>query len=146
MKYDGVFDKFSGEGFIKTSRGGSKNLSAQQRVVLNRKGNELLNKGDLETAKRIFITTGYSDGLIRIGNHYMSKNEPVEALQMYWLAPDRRRSGALIERMAGIIQKWLREEELLLPLPAQYLERCKKYRFRSIYNHPHNHNCNNRSD
>jgi hypothetical protein len=111
MKYDGLFDKFSGEGFIKTSRGGRKGLSAQQKVVLNRKGNELLNRGDLETAKRIFITTGYSDGLIRVGNQYLSKNEPVEALKMYWLAPDKRRSGDLIERMAGIIQKWLREEE-----------------------------------
>jgi hypothetical protein len=111
MKYDEVFEKFPGEGFIKTSRGGSGGLSAQQKVLLNRKGNEFLNSGDIETAKKIFVTTGYSDGLIRVGNHYLSVDQPVDALKMYWLAPDRRKSGELIEKIARIIQKWLGEED-----------------------------------
>ena len=109
MKYDDLFEKFPDMGFIKTTK--PKALSAQQKVLLNRKGNELLNRGDSETAKRIFITTGYSDGLIRIGDLYLSRNMPIEALQMYWIAPDRKKSGDLIEKAAAIIQKLVSEEE-----------------------------------
>jgi hypothetical protein len=111
MKYEDLFNRFPEKGFIKTSLGGKKDLSAQQKALLNRKGNELLNRGDSETAKRIFITTGYSDGMIRIGDLYLSRNRPLDAFQMYWMAPDKRKSGELIEKMAAIIQNLLGEEE-----------------------------------
>ena len=102
-------DELAAPGFIKTSAVGSTTLSAQQRTVLIRKGNELFNKGHLEQAKRIFLTARYTDGIVRIGDYYMKKNQPLEAFRMYWLAPDRSKSEHLIERMAGVIRGWLKE-------------------------------------
>ena len=50
------------------------------------------------------MTTGYSDGLSRIGDYYKSKNRFIEALHMYWIAPDRVKAEPLVAQLAGIIQ------------------------------------------
>ncbi|MFP4115406.1 MAG: hypothetical protein ACOC2Y_03255 [Spirochaetota bacterium] len=102
-------DELAAPGFIKTSRRQGPELSAEQRSALIRRGNELFNKGSIDQAKRVFITTRYTDGLIRIGDYYMKKNQPLEAFRMYWLAPERRKSDYLIERMAGVVRGWLKE-------------------------------------
>ena len=57
-------------GFIKVATENKIELSSQQRIALIRKGNELFNQGEFEKAKRIFLTTSYSDGLTRIGQYY----------------------------------------------------------------------------
>ena len=54
------------EGFIKVTDSPVTGILPEQKVALNRKGNELFNSGKIEQAKRIFITTGYSDGLTRV--------------------------------------------------------------------------------
>ena len=72
--------------FIKTSDLPLEGLSDQQKVALNRRANALLNEGKIEMAKRIFITTGYSDGLTRIGDNYNKENKYLDALKMYLLA------------------------------------------------------------
>ncbi|MFW5683921.1 MAG: hypothetical protein ACOC1I_03635 [Spirochaetota bacterium] len=108
---DAFRDDLAAPGFIKTSGTGGAQLSAQQRSVLVRKGNELFNQGQVEQAKRIFLTARYTDGIIRVGDHYMKKNQPLEAFRMYWLAPDRTKSEQLIEKMAGVIRGWLKESE-----------------------------------
>ncbi|MFW5738253.1 MAG: hypothetical protein ACOCYX_05020, partial [Spirochaetota bacterium] len=59
-------DELAAPGFIKTSRRQGPELSAEQRSALIRRGNELFNKGSIDQAKRVFITTRYTDGLIRI--------------------------------------------------------------------------------
>lgn len=105
------FDRFPGEGLIKTADKPAQDFEADKKARLNRKGNELFNRGDIETARRIFQTTGYSDGLIRIGERYQADRRPVDALKMYWLAHDERRIEALIGTMALVIQNYLREEE-----------------------------------
>ena len=102
-------DELAAPGFIKTSAVGTANLSAQQRTVLVRKGNELFNNGNIDQAKRIFLTAGYTDGIVRIGDYYMKQKQPLEAFRMYWLAPDRSKSEHLIERMAGVIRGWMKE-------------------------------------
>lgn len=104
-------DDLAAPGFIKTSATGSTTLSSQQRTVLIRKGNELFNAGRINEAKRIFLTARYTDGIIRLGDHYMRQNQPLEAFRMYWLAPERRKADQLIEQMAGVVRKWLREAE-----------------------------------
>jgi len=43
----------------------------------------------------------------------MTQNRPVEALRMYWIAPDRNRSEPLIKKLAEIIQNLIREEGLV---------------------------------
>ncbi len=90
-------------GFLKT-------VTPSQRSALIRKGNELFNAGEFETAKRIFITTSYSDGLIRMGDYYRKKGEPLEALKMYRIAPARKKLDLLLEETAEILRGWLTEE------------------------------------
>lgn len=96
-------------GFVKTSTTGRPDLSGEQRTALVRRGNELFNQGSFEDAKRIFVTVGYTDGLIRLGDHYLKRNEFLEAFRMYWLAPEHSKADRLIERMAGAVRIWLEE-------------------------------------
>ncbi len=107
-----AFERFSGECLIKTSDAPARGMEESDKAKLNRKGNELFNRGELETARRIFQTTGYSDGLIRIGERYMERGRPVDALKMYWLAKDRARTEKLVELAVLAIQKMMRDEEL----------------------------------
>lgn len=103
--------EFPGEGLIKTTDIPRTNLETADKVQLNRRGNELFNAGQIEQARRLFQTTGYSDGLIRVGDWYRVNHKPVEALKMYKLAHDDERSGALIEKMALVVQNLLHEED-----------------------------------
>jgi len=104
-------DELAAPGFVKTSRADGPQLAAGQRTALVRKGNELFNKGQIEQAKRIFLTAHYTDGLVRIGDHYMNEHRPLDAFRMYWVAPESHKSEYLIERMAGVIRGWLQESD-----------------------------------
>ncbi len=84
-------------------------LTGDKRSALIRKGNELFNQGRIDMARRIFLTTRYTDGLIRLGNHYMKERKPLEALRMYWVAPYARRREVLVEKMALVLKRWLKE-------------------------------------
>ena len=106
-----LLKKIPQEGFLKISESRSAEMSKEQRVALIRKGNDLFNQKKYDLAKRIFLTTGYSDGLIRLGNLYMGRNMPLEAFRMYYLAPDRKKVDALLEKTVEIIKKWLKEGE-----------------------------------
>jgi hypothetical protein len=105
-----VFEKFSGEAvFIKTTA--KPPIDTVQKAALNRKGNVLFNQGDIESARRIFLTTGYSDGLARIGDYYRSKGRSLDALKMYWIAPDKTKAEAIIVELSAIIRNLIREGE-----------------------------------
>ncbi len=84
-------------------------LPGDRKSALIRKGNDLFNQGKIDMARRIFVTTKYTDGLIRLGNLYMKERRPLEALRMYWIAPHARRREALIEKMALVLRRWLKE-------------------------------------
>ncbi|MDR1466074.1 MAG: hypothetical protein LBI40_00415 [Treponema sp.] len=88
--------------FIKTDQ--KLPITSAQKVTLNRKGNILFNEGNIEEAKRIFLTTGYSDGLSRIGDHYKRQGKPLDALRMYWKAPDRNKAETIIVQLSAIIK------------------------------------------
>lgn len=109
MKNNDLRGKIPLKGFIKISDHRVTSLSSSQRIALIRKGNEFFNAGQFEQAKRIFMTTGYSDGLIRLGDQYYEKKDPYEALRMYWLAPSVAKRDKVIEQMASVIHKWLKE-------------------------------------
>jgi len=98
-------------GFIKVTDFPVSALSSEQKVLLNRKGNVLFNQGKIEDAKRIFITTGYSDGLTRVGDIYFEKKQELNALKMYLLAHNKKKSDPLIEKLAGLVSIVLKEEE-----------------------------------
>ncbi|MBP5465512.1 MAG: hypothetical protein J6Y13_10115 [Treponema sp.] len=104
-----IDEKQAGEGFIKVTDLPVGSLSAQQRVMLNRKANALFNDGKIEMAERIFITTGYSDGLTRCGDSYAEKNEYIKALRLYLLAHNKRKSEPLIEKIAGMVSTLMKE-------------------------------------
>ena len=105
-----IFNRFENQAvFIKTVD--KPTISGAQKVALNRKGNILFNQGDIEGAKKIFQTTGYSDGLVRVGDYYKSKGRNLDALRMYWIAPDRTKSEAIIVELSALIKNLIHEEE-----------------------------------
>ncbi|MCM1320612.1 MAG: hypothetical protein NC041_03605 [Bacteroides sp.] len=91
------------DGFIKTTDTPLKNLTAEQKVILNRRGNMLLNQRNILQAKRLFLTTGYSDGLTRIGDILEEEGSDLSALKLYWLAHNKKKCGPIIEKIAKII-------------------------------------------
>ena len=105
-----TFEKHENQGsFIKVTS--SKSVESPQKAALNRKGNQMFNEGDVEGARRIFLTTKYSDGLSRVGDHYKSQKRLLEALQMYWVAPNRKKTEPLLEQAAYILQSLLDEDQ-----------------------------------
>ena len=102
----GLRERFREKGFIRITNPRVEGLTGEQRTALIRRGNELFNSGKLEQAKKIFLTTGYSDGIIRIADSYV-KTDPLEALRLYKIAPADEKADRLLEKMAGVIRKWI---------------------------------------
>ena len=99
------------KGFIKVTDAPVSGLTSEQKAILNRKGNVLFNQGDVDSARRLFITTGYSDGLTRVGDYYAQQNKELQALKLYWLAHNKRKSEPIIQKMATLISTLLNNEE-----------------------------------
>jgi hypothetical protein len=101
------------EGFLKITAekpAGAAKLGESERVALIRKGNELFNLKKFDLARKIFLTTGYADGLIRLGDLYLKQSKPLEAFRMYLLAPDSRKVEALLEKSVAVLRHWLSED------------------------------------
>lgn len=96
--------KPTNEHFIKVTGSPCAPLNSEQKAVLNRRGNQLFNEGHIEEAKRIFITTGYSDGLTRIGDYYASQKKSLEALRLYCLAKNKRKSEPILDSLVSLIK------------------------------------------
>ena len=109
MSADDILKKLPSGGFLKIAVDRSAPLPREKRAALIRKGNELYNKGDLALAQRIFVTTKYSDGLIRMGDRYLKSGKPLDALKMYWLAPAPDKRAAVVEQIAQVMKHWLAE-------------------------------------
>jgi hypothetical protein len=82
-------------------------MDSRQKAALNRKGNALINGGDVEGARRVFLTTGYSDGLSRVGDIYKKEGRLLDALKMYELAHDKRRADEVISKAAFVVHDLL---------------------------------------
>lgn len=106
---DGVIPS-SSQGFLKVGAEDGRRMDGSQRSALIRRGNELFNNGDYATAKRIFITVRYSDGLIRVGNQCMKQGDTLEAFRLFWIAGDTRRVAEMTEQMAMVVRKWLHDD------------------------------------
>ena len=104
---DAALRQIPAAGFLRVSR---KELPGPERSSLIRKGNELFNQKRFDLAERIFVTTHYSDGLRRLGQLYEEQDRLMDALRMYYLAPDRPRIEQLTEQFAGILRKWLKDD------------------------------------
>jgi hypothetical protein len=111
MDYKKIFKRFESQhGFVKTSAGTA--IDVTQKAALNRRGNVLFNSGRIEEARRIFLTTGYSDGISRIGDYYKSQGRALDALKMYWTAPDRTKAEPIIMQLSEIIRHFIQEEQI----------------------------------
>ena len=109
MHFKKIFEGFENQNtFIKTTV--KPVIEGTQKAALNRKGNILYNSGDIEAARRIFLTTGYTDGLVRIGDYYNSKGRSLDALRMYWIAPDHSKAEPIIAQLSAIIQNMLHDD------------------------------------
>ena len=109
MDYKKFFEKFEkNSGFIKTTT--PARVDSAQKAALNRRGNVLFNSGDIEGARRIYLTTGYSDGISRVGDYYKSQNRLIDALQMYWIAPDRTKYEPILMQLATMMQHLIHED------------------------------------
>lgn len=109
---DELFEKQKkNDGFIKVTDA-PVTLSSEDKVVLNRKGNIYFNQGDLLSARRLFITTGYSDGLTRVADVLYKDGKELDALKLYWLAHNKRKYEPLIQKLAKTISLIITEEEI----------------------------------
>lgn len=95
------------KGFIKFIEKKSVSLAPEQKVKLIRKANEMYNNNRLEEAGNIFITLNHADGILRLGDHYLSKNKPLEAYKMYQKAGSAKHMEILHKRFAQVVQTWL---------------------------------------
>ena len=96
--------KSGNEHFIKVTENALTHLNSKQKAVLNRRGNQLFNEGFINEAQRIFVTTGYSDGLTRVGDYYIAHDNTLEALRMYCLAKNKRKSEPIIDSLVRLIR------------------------------------------
>lgn len=108
LKKDFAHPKEPGH-FIKVTDFPVFGLTSEQKVVLNRKGNIFFNQGKILEARRLFITTGYSDGLNRVAEKSMEEGKELDALKLYLLAHNERNAEPLIEKLAGIISSIIKE-------------------------------------
>lgn len=98
------------DGFIKATGPAKPVLTGEQKAQLIRRANELFNKGDYAMAERIYIATGYSDGMVRMGDTHFRQQRYPEAMRLYQLAPAPDRVSRLARRMALVVQQWLIED------------------------------------
>jgi len=106
---ENISTKIIPDGFIKVTDNPVSGLTSDQKVILNRKANAMFNNGNIEDARRIFITTGYSDGLTRVGDYYNNKNESLKALKAYYLAHNKRDAEPIYENIAKVISTLIKE-------------------------------------
>ena len=109
MKNEDVLKHIPKEGFLKLTQEKIE-IPEEKRMALIRKGNELFNRGQLDLAKKVFLTAQYSDGLVRLGDRYFSEKKPLEAFRMYWIAKNKNKKDRIVEKMSSIIRQWLEEE------------------------------------
>ena len=102
-----ILKKLPRSGFLKIASDTRIPLAQDKRAALIRRGNEFFNGGNYDLARKIFITTQYSDGLIRLGDLYYKKKKHLLALQIYWLAPCPEKVDFLVGKFASVISKWL---------------------------------------
>ncbi len=86
-------------------------MEEKERIALIRKGNEYFNKGEIDSALKIFIKTDYRDGLARIGDYYFyDKKQPLTALGFYKKANMGAKVNEIYERMLYALSRWITED------------------------------------
>jgi hypothetical protein len=93
-------------------------MTPKERLLLIRKGNEIFNNGDIDKAAKIYTTTAYKDGLIRVGDfYYFEKKDILKALHYYIEAKYEKRISEVSERIALVLKQWLDDKPKAQSLP-----------------------------
>ncbi len=93
-------------------------MDEKVRVQLIRKGNELFNNGDIDTAIKIFEKTGYRDGLTRVADYYFyDLKQPLVALKYYRMVNRRDKVNEIFERMMFALGRLLGKKPAPVKLP-----------------------------
>lgn len=88
-------------------------MDSKTRIELIRQGNEAFNAGDYPKARDLFTRASYSDGLIRLGDHYMYERRlPLLAYGYYRRAGATDKINDLHRRMVGAISAWIGSDKL----------------------------------
>lgn len=97
------------EGLIKIAAPERVNVKPSDKAALVRKGNQLFNAGDIEMAKKVFLSLGYTDGIVRVGDHHYQNSDYLEAYRMYRIAPAPDKASQMTALMAKIVMEWMEE-------------------------------------
>lgn len=98
------------DGFIRLTDNPARGLTPEQKAILNRKANIMFNNGNINDARRIYTTTGYSDGLTRVGDYFMDNNMSLKALKQYYLAHNKRKAEPIYSDIAKVISKLIEKD------------------------------------
>jgi len=87
-------------------------MEDSEKVQLIRKGNQAFNEGNIDLASKIFKTTEYKDGLIRVGDHYyFDKHQPLMAYGYYKRANHHIMLEKISDGFIFALKHWLGEDE-----------------------------------
>ncbi|MDH5717037.1 MAG: hypothetical protein OEZ22_05310 [Spirochaetia bacterium] len=85
-------------------------MDNKEKAELIRKGNAAFNEGNIALAAKLFNTTGYKDGLIRVGDYfYFDKHQPLMAYGYYRKANHKQMIDRLFDGFVFAIQCWMHE-------------------------------------
>lgn len=83
-----------------------------QKAQLIRKGNQAFNEGNIDLASRIFKSTEYKDGLIRVGDYYyFDKHQPLMAYGYYRRANHNIMLEKINDGFIFALKCWLEEDK-----------------------------------
>ena len=89
-------------------------MENEERVSLIRKGNELFNMGDYKNSLKIFLSTDYKDGIIRVADYlYFDKKDKISAVKLYKRAGGQKVIDEFSERAAALIKILLSEDKII---------------------------------
>lgn len=108
---DSSIQRLVQDGFLMTTPDAAA-LPPENKARLNLKGNQLFNQGAVEQAKKIFMTTRYSDGLCRVGDYYSEKADLTSALKFYTLSGRKDKSEPLIQSALQVIRSVMKDDDL----------------------------------
>lgn len=87
-------------------------MDDQARIALIRRGNELFNNGDLKNSLKIFLSTNYNDGIIRVADVlYFDKKDKISAVKLYKRANHKKVLDDFAEKAAAVIRTLLQEDK-----------------------------------
>ena len=88
-----------------------KKVEPSVRALLIRRGKDFFSSGNIKAAEKIFVTTDYKDGIVRLGDYYFTNGDIYKAAKMYFMSGNESKIKLFSEKCAKIIQIMLKEQK-----------------------------------